>query len=253
MKCPQCENEQSSGKFCGVCGSALTVEEAASTALITVETKEADTIGKVKAYWDQSLLYLKQPLEAFRVSESFFAQGAAALLLYTLAFSLSIYFLANSIIKIMSLGWEEAEKLPFFETTSKIFLYSIVGVAISLAAIMIVSKLMKLTLDMKRTVAQYGALITPFILVNLISILFALSGTVTATIVLLGSSLSYALYLVPVLFIFNHGVSGQRRPYAFYGAIGTSVIISFLTYFFWKWKLIEKFNEFDSFFSGFYF
>ncbi|WP_173915380.1 zinc ribbon domain-containing protein [Halobacillus sp. Marseille-Q1614] len=255
MKCPQCQNEQSSGNFCGVCGSALSGEVVASqsTALVTVEQGSKDSAGKMKMYWDNSLLFLKQPLEAFRVSESGFAQGVATLLLYTLAFSLSIYFLANSLIKVMTFGFGEPERLPFFETSSKIFIYSFVGVVLSLAAIMIVSKLMKLTLNDREIVAQYGALITPFFLVNLIAVLFALSGTVTATLVLLGASLSYALYFVPVLFIFNHGFNSQSRSYAFYGAVGTSIIISFLTYFFWKWMLIEKIDQIDSFFSGFYF
>ncbi|GGF29985.1 hypothetical protein GCM10010954_31410 [Halobacillus andaensis] len=257
MKCTNCQNEQSSGKFCGVCGTPFSEEEIAqspppTTALATVEqnTSNADSMNNVRYYWNDFLRFLKQPLEAFRADESAFARGMITLLLYMTAFTLSIYFISNSLYKFFNTSmmmeefafWEAPTAIPFFEFSYRIFFFSLVGVVISLVSIFIVSKIMKLTLCPKTLVAQYGALMTPFLFVNVITILFALSGTVTATFLLLGASMFYGLLVAPILFIYHHGMRSQPQR-VFYGSIGTSVIILFLSYFMGRWMLIEKLSE----------
>ncbi|MFG6147837.1 hypothetical protein [Halobacillus sp. B23F22_1] len=257
MKCTNCQNEQSTGKFCGVCGTPFSEEEIAqspppTTALATVQQNKSHggSINNVKYFWNDSLRFLKQPLEAFRSDESAFARGMITLLLYMTAFTLSVYFISNSLYKVFKPSmimeefgfWEAPTAIPFFEYSYRVFFFSLAGVVISLLSIFVVSKIMKLTLCPKTLVAQYGGLITPFLFVNVITILFALSGTVMATFLLLGASMFYGLLVAPILFIYHHGLrSGPQR--VFYGSIGTSVIILFLAYFMGRWMLIEKLSE----------
>ncbi|WP_431803886.1 hypothetical protein [Halobacillus andaensis] len=257
MKCSNCHHEQASGKFCGACGSALIeeetleVESTSTTAPVPGHTSSnTSAMENVRNYWDRSLRFIQQPLEAFRATDKSVTQGLITLFLFMLSFTLSLYFLLNSFAKVLTLGWMEAgepfspsQSLPFYEISSRIFLFSLAGVVISLLAIMIMTKLLKHPFCIKTIVAQYGALLTPFLLINVFAILFALSGTATVTVLLLSVSMFYALIVVPILFIYHQGINNGAADYAFYASILTSVIILFFSYLFWRWMLIEKLSE----------
>ncbi|MCP3027931.1 zinc ribbon domain-containing protein [Halobacillus sp. A5] len=258
MKCSSCQHEQPAGNFCGVCGTPFSQVEAASptTALATVETPNG-AMKNVRNYWNDSLRYIRQPLEAFRTPASGFTQGVITLLLYMVSFTLSLYFLLNSFAKVFGSSWlytgdpfGPSQSLPFYEINSRVFLFSLAGVVISLLAIVMVTKLLKYPFCVKTLTAQYGALLTPLLLVNVISILFALSGTAAVTLFLLSASMFYALLVVPILFIYHQGLSNRSSAHVFYGSIGTSVIILFFSYFFWRWQLIEKLSELQTYLEG---
>ncbi|WP_390216756.1 hypothetical protein [Halobacillus campisalis] len=180
-----------------------------------------------------------------------FAQGIMTLLLYMITFTLSLYFLASSLMKQLNTFWMETEPLPFFEISSKLFLFSFIGVIISILALIIVASAMKLNLTIKEIIAQYGAITTPFLALNVLTLLFSLSGTVSVTLLLLGISCFYVLLMVPVLVIYHHGVTGESGAPVFYWSVGTSILILLLSYLFWKWILIERLGELTPLFGIF--
>ncbi|UOQ45578.1 hypothetical protein MUN89_06450 [Halobacillus salinarum] len=109
MKCSNCNHEQESGKFCGGCGSSLVSDGLTHAGEVSeVPAAEAahsnnENLEKAKqfssAYGHYSLKLLKRPSHAFDADDSLFFQGLTTLFVYLLAFSLSLYFLANSYYK----------------------------------------------------------------------------------------------------------------------------------------------------------
>ncbi|WP_226580752.1 zinc ribbon domain-containing protein [Halobacillus litoralis] len=253
MTCSKCQHDQPDGKFCEACGNSLFEPNggaSASTALAVVSPQpgQSEFTKKTSQYWNHSIATLKQPLDAFRSSAESFGQGVTTLLLYMAVFTISVYFIANSLFKQLNVFWlESAESLPFFTISSRVFLFSFVTMAISLFVLFVVVRWMKLGIDGKRLTAQYGALLLPFLAVNVLAMLFALSGTASVTFILLGASVFYTALIVPSLFIYHHGMQ-QGKTAAFYGSIGTSLLILLLSYFFWRWLMIEKINEITAYF-----
>ncbi|MFC7320013.1 zinc ribbon domain-containing protein [Halobacillus campisalis] len=263
MKCPQCNHEQGSGKFCGVCGSPLSsagasveTEQAATAATMEHKpvTTNSESVEKVKKfsgdYGQGALRFLKRPSLAFRAGETAFAQGLATLIIYMVAYSLSIYFLANSLFKQMGFGLG-VQSLPFFGVTSRLFLISLIGIVICLAALFVMARFMNLQMSVKRLIAQYGGLITPFAAINVIAIIFGLSGAMSMTMLLLGGSAFFVLILVPALFIYHHGLTSKAEPHVFYWSTGTSLLIMIVSYLFWNWVISDMLDELDSFLSFF--
>ncbi|MFC7063146.1 hypothetical protein [Halobacillus seohaensis] len=263
MKCTQCHHEQVSGKFCGVCGGPMSeagtsveTEQAASAATMEDKpvTNTSDSFEKVKKfsgdYGQWALRFLKQPSLAFRAGETAFAQGLATLIIYMVAFSLSIYFLANSLFKQLGFGLGD-QSLPFFSVSSRLFLVSLIGIVICLVALFVIARFMDLQLNVKRLIAQYGGLITPFAAINVLAIIFGLSGAVSMTLLLLGGSAFFVLILVPALFIYHYGLTFKAEQNVFYWSTGTSLIIMVVTYLFWNWIISDTLNEIESFLSFF--
>ncbi|MFG6147756.1 hypothetical protein [Halobacillus sp. B23F22_1] len=262
MTCNKCNNEQDSGKFCGVCGSPLEQAAGAEYSAAAVESSpektaavNSESMEKVKQFSGEfsqsSLRLLKRPAAAFQLGESAFMQGLVTLIIYSLAYTLSIYFLANSLFKQMGSFLMESQSLPFFELSSRLFLLSLIGVAISVFSIFIISKGLKLSISIKRLIAQFGGLLTPFAAVNLAAIIFGLSGSLSLTLLLLGFSTSFALLIVPILYIYHQGVTEQPEQNVFYWSLVTGVSVSVLTFFFWRWMVSDTVEEIESFINMF--
>ncbi|SFF58254.1 hypothetical protein SAMN05216353_102165 [Halobacillus alkaliphilus] len=167
------------------------------------------------------------------------------------AFSLSLYFLANSLFKLMGMGFGEPSSLPFFSVSSRLFLVSFIGIVICLASIFVMAKFMNLQLNVKRLIAQYGGLITPFAALNVLAIVFGLSGAVVMTILTLGVSTTFVLTVIPALFIYHHGLVFKEDRNVFYWSTGTSLLIMVVSYLFWNWFISDMVDQIDSFLSFF--
>lgn len=239
--------------------SAASIENTGETATIATENPSAESgkhsVERVKKmsgdYGQGALRFLKQPSLAFRAGESDFVQGLITLIVYMTAFSLSIYFLANSLFKLMGLGYGEPSSLPFFSVNSRLFAASLVGMAICFVSLFVIAKAMKLQLSIKQLIAQYGSLLTPFAVVNVLAIVTGLSGAVVMTFLLLGISGTFVLMVVPVLYIYHLGLTLKPERNVFYWSIGTGLLIMFISYLLWNIMLSGMWEEMESFLSYF--
>ncbi|WP_027953906.1 zinc ribbon domain-containing protein [Halobacillus kuroshimensis] len=264
MKCPQCNHEQISGKFCGACGAPLdqstpvgNAEQAATASTMGNQSAGSgkESVEKVKKmsgdYGQGALRFLKQPSLAFHTGESAFAQGLVTLIIYMAAFSMSLYFLANSLFKLMGMGFGEQASLPFFNISSRLFLVSLIGLVICLASLFMMARFMGLSLTIKQLIAQYGSLVTPFAAINVLAIVFGLSGAVVMTMSLLGVSTTFVLTVVPAIYIYHKGLLLNADRNVFYWSTGTSLLILFISYLIWDWIISDMLDKVDSFLSFF--
>ncbi|MGP4077644.1 hypothetical protein [Halobacillus sp. K22] len=260
MRCPNCDNEQSSGKFCGVCGSSLGTEgnsnsEVAAAYVNGAHDNPAMSMDKVKQfsgeYGQTSLDFLKRPVSALQANESSFVQGIISLFIYMVTFTLSIYFLVNTLFKQASGFFMESQSLPFFAVSSRIFVVSLIGVSISFAVLFLVSIILNLSLNLKSGVAQYGGIITPFVGVNLLAIVFGLSGAIALTVATLCISTFFTLLIVPTLFIYHHGITKMPEKNIFYWSTGTTLSILLLSYLIGRGMVISTLRDIESFINFF--
>ncbi|MGP4069884.1 zinc ribbon domain-containing protein [Halobacillus sp. B29] len=260
MKCTNCGNEQSSGKFCGMCGSSLSTEgnsnsEVAATHVSGVNENASLSMDKVKQfsgeYGQTSLDFLKRPVSALQATEASVVQGVISLFLYMVTFTLSIYFLVNTLFKQASGFFMESESLPFFAVSSRIFVVSLIGIVISFAVLFIVSKLLNLPLSLRSGIAQYGGVLIPFVGVNLLAIVFGLSGAIVFTVTTLSISSFFALLIVPTLFIYHHGITKMPEKNIFYWSTGTSLSILIISYLIVRGMAVNTLRDIESFLNFF--
>src|SRR5690625_1412615 len=142
LVCNQCNNEQETGKFCGACGGSLQLDggetaapsanQAAATTTAQPQTQQTtETIKNgLSEYWNYFLNLIKNPTKAFQLNESHFINGLINIGLFAVAFSLGVYFYANSLAKkavSTTAGFfgvsdvsTAAVSLPFFSINSRL-------------------------------------------------------------------------------------------------------------------------------------
>lgn len=255
--CPNCNYEQDEGKFCAKCGTATVEattsaeqrnneikEESVASQLppqssdkeqtaATIEQSNADTQQTIEVtkqalgqYWDYVLFLLKNPSRAFNMNANHFIYGLVNMGIYVIAFSLSIYFLANSLFKRHGGMWSEAYSIPFFRANSSMVLLMIIIMAIVFFSAFIVIKLAKGRLDFKTLIAQFGGLIVPFAALNVIAVLGGLIGSLPITLIPIFASSLFAYTYIPVIFAYEKVSQVNSQGQKIYFSLLTVVLIA---------------------------
>ncbi len=250
--CQQCNNEQQSGNFCGQCGGTLIEgekaysgsertadgetesEQAHQESAATVDAEQSTRMEQNKkaleSYMTFVVNHLKNPTRALKLNESKFVYGLITMVLFSFAYALSIYFLANKIVKEMF--GRMASSLPFIDLTFPLLFFIILFVAGASISIVAAVKLMNDSSSIKLIISQFGGLLVPFAVVNVATLIFALAGATKFTIVITSLSLIFAIILLPMLLAFEKG-SKQSGPdnqkvYFSLGTAGLSMLISYI-------------------------
>ncbi|SFA99881.1 hypothetical protein SAMN04488072_10536 [Lentibacillus halodurans] len=251
LVCPECNNEQESGNFCSVCGAALesvdgdnntdtsTAQEnpvntdgyqqtAAAETTEQSQQKANQTVENIKNglinYWNYFLNLLKNPTTAFHTTGKQLLNAVITLLIFALASSLSLYFLANSTV----VSWVS---LPFFSLTFQLLFVAIVFLALAFSSILLMTKAAKNQDSAKTLLTQYGSLGVPFAAINVVAIVAGLAGSPFLTMVLLAASYGLFLYFIPVLFVYEKANLISETGHKVYVSLATSLIMSVLTFF----------------------
>lgn len=268
--CSNCNNEQESGKFCGVCGGALQAAQSqpgnppvqptpvntpegqvAATTTTTAEPQTQQTTEKIKnvlsQYWAYFLNVIKNPTSAFQLNESHFINGIITMVLYILTFSLSIYFIANSLMRA-TFGGLYDQSLPFFLINSRLVFLAILAIALTFGSAMAMTKIAKSRDAFKTILAQYGGLIVPFTALNVIAILGGLVGSPFLTFIPLTISFTVIFSFVPVLFVFEKASTIDMQGQKIYLSLATLFLIAIGTYIIGEIAVFNLIDDLDSFF-----
>src|SRR5690625_482737 len=205
LVCNQCNNEQETGKFCGACGGSLQLDggettasqpvqqttspaanQAAATTATQPQTQQTtETIKNgLSEYWNYFLNLIKNPTGAFQLNESHFINGLINIALFAVAFSLGVYFYANSLAKkavSTTAGFfgvsdvsTAAVSLPFFSINSRLVFIMALYLLVSFGSAFVITKIGKSDDSFKTFLSQYGGLTVPFAALNIIAILTGL-------------------------------------------------------------------------------
>ncbi|TLS38597.1 zinc ribbon domain-containing protein [Pseudalkalibacillus caeni] len=253
ITCPQCNTQQESGKFCGSCGADLSpqasdfaqpsakpeVAAAASAQSQPVYTNENLNKAKegVSKYWNFALDVLKRPSAALTGNETHFTNGLITIAVYVVAFSLSLYFLANKLFKTMMGGFGSAfgegmgaKSLPFFDIASPIFMFVLLFIAGAMLSSFAAIKMMSEPLSFKGIIGQFGSIIIPFAAMNVIAIIFGLAGSIQLTLLLTGLSLLFTTFIMPAIVVYDFSLKIGKPVNRVYWSVGASALSMLIAY-----------------------
>lgn len=225
MKCPNCQHEQDTGKFCGKCGAGLvanpnmgsqatvTPEPAgyqAATAVNPAHTEPNQHVEKVKVqskqYWNYFLRYFKQPGSIIDQSADQFVNALITMGIFALFFSLAIY-------KNLSVALSPMDELGGFFGGSQSLMPSFFSVlfgtvltlgllfALSAACIYAVSKFAGPDESFKSIVTSFGTLMIPSVALVILAYALLLISSMTYGNLVLIISLSLAVSVMPLYLV----------------------------------------------------
>lgn len=263
LVCQNCNNQQDDGKFCGVCGGAVeemvasteqpnenveqvagndpvnesieqeSVNVSASQGAATVETQAQPTAEAIKSglsnYWSYFINLIKNPSRAFQTGENQFINGLITLGLYALLFSLSLYFLANTVMNTFG-GWYSDESIPFFSVVSRLFIFAIIILGITFGSAFAMIKIAKNHESFKTIITQYGSVIVPFTALNVIAMLGGLIGSIQLTMYSLLLSVLFTVTFIPVLFVYEKVSAISKNGQKIYLSLATIIMISLISF-----------------------
>lgn len=270
LVCQKCNSQQDSGKFCGVCGGTLelgdnvddnkthepkenigTKQQAATVATPQSQTSQSTESFKkgVSEYGNYFLNLLKNPTEALHTNDSQFLHGLISLILFAIASSLSLYFLANSMMKSMMGGIIETS-IPFSVNFRLVFM-AVILLAIAFTSALIMVKATKNQETVKTLLTQFGSLAVPFTAINALALLTGLAGFKVFTMILLGTSYGLFLCFVPVIFVYEKANLVNNNGQKVYVSLATVLIMAVLTSIFTIVILSEMISSIQETFSTF--
>ncbi|UOQ94488.1 hypothetical protein MUO14_05915 [Halobacillus shinanisalinarum] len=275
MICTNCNHEQESGKYCGVCGAEISTEQQAhrsedlaqrqqeqqQQAQAAETIAQSDNMAKAKhasrQFGKHALQLLKRPSGAFSSTENQFVSGLITMAIYIIAFTLSLYFLANKLYQLTIGGFSSfmgepnvQQSLPFFKMASPIFLFVLLFIAAATITMIAAIKMMNINLSFQKVIAQYGGLIIPFTALNSMAILFGISGSIGFTLAALYASLVFTVFILPAIVVYHYGVNSPHETRNIYWSVGTSAVIMLIAYFIvrtFALDFIGRMQEFTSF------
>lgn len=226
MKCPNCQHEQDTGKFCGKCGAGLvaqsTVEAqrtavspepagySASTAVHQSPVEPNQHVEKVKVqskqYWNYFLQYLKKPGSIIDQTADQFVNALITMGIFALFFSLAIYRnLSVALSPVDNFGgfFENSQSLmpSYFSVLLSTVLTLGLIFALAAGCIYVVNKFAGPDESFKNIVTNFGTLMVPSVVLLLIAYVLLLISSMTFGNLLLFISLSLAISIMPLYLI----------------------------------------------------
>ncbi|WP_345242204.1 DUF6574 domain-containing protein [Pontibacillus salipaludis] len=248
MICTNCNHEQESGKFCGNCGFELSAGDAPSTpvnqpvptpAPATTTAAQAappppnENVERAKAfsrgYFQEVMRYVKQPNQAFSASESQFGHGLLTIGLYLVLFALTIYIAINNYYKSSVGGFFEDSSIPFFNTVVPLAGNLFLVIAGSALSMFVIQLIIQNGQKFKTFTARYGSLLTPFMMLNALSMILAIVGMIEFALILLVLSITIVINFLPPLAIYHYSQASSKSNQSIYWALvaaGASSLIS---------------------------
>ncbi|WP_121616367.1 hypothetical protein [Virgibacillus halodenitrificans] len=262
--CPNCNQTQNAGKFCGNCGEILqdnnqnsaisdtnpTVEQAATT--VNTQTQQAVSTAKdgLTQYWSYFLSLLKNPTTAFQTDERHLINGLITIILFAITASLSIYFLANSLFKATMGGFLDANtNLPFFAINARLTFIMIITLAIAFGSILGMVKIVHKQSSYKNLLTQYGSLLVPFTGLNVIAMIGGLTASIKLTLFPLVISSSLSFLFIPVLLVYEKASKVDNQGQKVYLSLATAVLIIIISYFIGSTVLDNMMEDIDDLFN----
>lgn len=233
MKCTNCQHEQSTGKFCGKCGTVLTANngEAAlntappvqeSTAQYTTATpgtaapvyqapaEPNQHMEKVKAtskqYWNYFLQYIKKPGSIVEQSDGQIVNALITLGVFALIFSMAIYKDLGQVLEpVDQLGGffgSSQSVMPSFFSVLLTTVFSLgIFFALTAGCIYLVNKFAGTDESFKNIITYYGTLAVPSVAVALAAYVLLLMNSMVFGNVLLIVSLGLTISVMPLYLI----------------------------------------------------
>ena len=248
MNCIQCGHQQEGGKFCGKCGSPLTISESSTvrdvndttpvenkaiatvegvarerrtTQTATVQTNEQ--VERLKAnsqrYWTYIKEYGLQPQKIFINPESQSTNSIITLILFLVLTPIVIASLIKKFYNSTLGGLQDGILGGFGPSTPDISIFPIfVGwvipifllVGLSMGVSYVVMKISKQPMSFKKLISIYGTLLIPVVGIVILGCLFTLISQLGMGAGLIVLSVVLALYLYPPLILF-HQSSGTPK------------------------------------------
>jgi len=245
LVCPKCHHQQDSGKFCSVCGESISpavtndqqsnqsmqqkekdIAQEQTAASVTAQPTVSDIKSGLSNYWSYFLRLVKNPTYGFISNEKHFVNGFITFGLYAIIYSLSIYFLTNSITR--SFG-SYMDSVPFFPVISRLTFAVIISFVITFGSAFVMTKLAKNQDSFKSLIAQYGSVLVPFTALNFIAMLGGIIGAIQLTLIALFISVTFTFIFVPVLFVYEKASNVNPQGQKIYLSLATIVLIVFIS------------------------
>ncbi|WP_404405058.1 hypothetical protein [Jeotgalibacillus malaysiensis] len=234
MSCTSCGHEQTSGKFCGNCGSEMVYKEetvsqaeqqvaASATApppplqqqtqqqhqAATVSSAPNPTIEKAKHtsrnYLNYIKTFIKNPSHIFNTGEQQFLNGLISLILFTVLFAAMPYLIVRQVastVGFFSFSEFSGINAPsFFEVFIQAFFVIAIFLLIVTASLYVVNKGFGREDSFKSIISYYGTHLILPILLAAGSIITLFTSMYRLTTVLLGVSFLLALAMIPFYMI----------------------------------------------------
>ena len=208
-------------------------------------------------FWDMFKNMLQNPTNAFHVKESQFVYGIITLVLFSFTQMLVVYFMGNSQYRTFSGYTAEygvPRNLPFFDVGMPIFIIYLIVLVVTAFVVLGMEKLVIKQMSFKLFVAQFGSLLTPLIVLNLVAIILALVSSFVGATILLILSIIFSLILIPALFIYEkikYYQASSQHIYIVYVTIIVSFIATFIvstiileSYFYKMLEILDDFSYF---------
>ncbi|OEH91051.1 hypothetical protein BFG57_06675 [Bacillus solimangrovi] len=223
-----------------------------------------DQLLKVKQYKGYFVTLLKQPSQAFQLNKQDFVNGLMTMILSALTFALVLYVVVNNAYQSIVLGIRQfmldenisnlffnygldpfvwvnhingifledglpIRSLPFFNVAFSFFFVMFIFSIVALFVMFFCLNRMKVQVSAKVLVAQYGGLIVPFLMMNVIALLLGMIGLVSGMVLLIFISSICSLFLIPGLFVYEYAKNERKRD-RLYWSIGGMLAIMFVDY-----------------------
>ncbi|WP_335871139.1 hypothetical protein [Bacillus sp. 2205SS5-2] len=266
LTCTKCFHQQESGKFCGKCGTALTLknenetpqsaqEEVAATTYNNQQSKQmSNNLKKAKEgvsrYGSFVVDVLKRPSAALTGHDRNFVNGLITIAVFILAFSLSLYFLMNKIFKSVMGGFGNffgeamaPQSLPAFDIVSQLFIFSLLFIAGAMLSAFAAIKLMSDSMTFKEMIGNFGSVIIPFTSLNVLAIIMGLTGSIQITLLLIGISLIFTVIVMPALVVYDRAMKSGKQVNSIYLSVGASTLSLLITYFIFQTSVLGFIEE----------
>lgn len=264
MICESCGNEQTSGKFCGKCGTMLTNKtppEQTSENIVEAPAQEASAeaaaahaiagqpqhptepnvhVEKVKetskAFLNYFLHYLKHPSHIFQNQQQEFANGLISIALFAVIVGITFYNAGETFLKLLFedafLGSDyilEAAKPSFMTVFPKVVIFILLSMAVVVFSLFVINRFFGPGYSFKEIVTVYGTHLIPFIIVLIFSFLLLLLKSYTVGNILLIIGISYPISTMPLYIIgryLSKRATGIDPLYSFFSYI---ILVTVLT------------------------
>lgn len=258
MKCPNCQHEQSTGKFCGKCGTTLmanagemsansahdaqqpTAQFTASPQGTAAPVYQAPTepnqhVEKVKAtskqYWNYYLQYIKKPGSIVEQANGQFVNALITLGLFALIFTLAIYKNLGAVLAPVDqfggmFGASESIMPSFISVLLTTAFSMAVFFGLAAGCIYLVNKFAGPDESFKTIVTYFGTLAVPSVALALTSYVLILMNSMVFGNILLIISLSLTLSLMPLYLITVLLKKTMKSFDSFYAYLSYTVLFS---------------------------
>lgn len=237
--------------------------EQAVTVESSVQQTEVDTAGSnqasydqtaevkeyVQNYWSYFIRLLKNPTKSLNLKEDSFNFSLINFILLSISYGIAFIYIMKNTIGLISF-----EELPYMRIFFGMFVFSAIVSLASIFGTFLINKVYERNTNFKLIITQLGGLITPVIVLQIGTILFALGGSFGLTIVFLFFSILFAFLIFPSLLIFKFSKAhthGQRVYLAAAVALLNSIFIYIIVRIVAQSLITEIFDEFSHFFRLF--